>query len=127
MGVASESVYHQETLIVEGGMLSNISAGAIYVFDLQTGTEIFSRDKKHCPSSCLHNKATKRYDVLEYASTTVMATVLWEDVDTKDGLVASRLPNSIEIKTYISGTARIIQRCFCSDAAGGASGYGRKR
>jgi len=64
-------------------MLSNISAGAIYVFDLQTGTEIFSRDKNTVRPVASITKLLSATMFLEYASTTVMATVLWEDVDTE--------------------------------------------
>lgn len=83
MGVASESVYHQEALVVEGGMLSSVSADAIYVFDLQTGTEIFSRNEHTILSVASVTKLLSATMFLEHASTTATVTVLLEDVDTE--------------------------------------------
>ena len=68
---------------MEGGMLSSISADAIYVFDLQTGTEIFSRDKHTVRSVASITKLLSATMFLEHASTTAMATVLLEDVETE--------------------------------------------
>jgi len=82
VGTAHESIYHQPAIAVQGGMLSTISAGSIYIFDLETGVEIFTRDKNAVRPIASVTKLISSALFLEHASTSDTATITWNDVNT---------------------------------------------
>jgi len=83
VGVAQESSRHQPAVVVTGGMLSTVSADAIYVFDLQSGMEIFTRNENSIHPIASVTKLISAALFLEHATATDVATITWADIDTE--------------------------------------------
>lgn len=83
VGVAQESVRHQPSVSVQGGMLSNITADSIYVFDLESRTEIFARDAHQGRPIASVTKLLSSALFFDTASSTEIVTVAWPDIDTE--------------------------------------------
>jgi len=83
VGTAYESLHQQASISVHGGMLSSISADSIYIFDLDSGTEIFARDKNEVRAVASVTKLLSSAVFFENASGTTPVTVTWSDVDTQ--------------------------------------------
>jgi D-alanyl-D-alanine endopeptidase (penicillin-binding protein 7) len=82
VGVVNESIYHQEVIVVQGGMLSSISADSIYIFDLESGTEIFARDKDTVRPIASVTKLLSSSLFYRHATATDTTTITWGDVNT---------------------------------------------
>ena len=83
VGTAQETVHHQAYIQVLGGMLSNISAESVYIFDLESGTEIFTRSADEIRPIASVTKLFSSALFLDTASSTAIATVTWGDIDTE--------------------------------------------
>jgi len=83
VGVVQKTLNHQPALVIQGGMLSNISARSVYIFDLETEVEIFSRQAQEVRPIASITKLVSAALFLEHATATDIATVTWADIDTE--------------------------------------------
>ena len=83
VGVAQESAYDQPALAVQGGMLSSISAESIYIFDLESGMELFERNAQEVRPIASVTKLLSASLFSDLAPPADVATITWKDFSTE--------------------------------------------
>jgi len=90
-GTAHEVAFHQPELSVKGGVLSGVSAKAVYILELDSQKEIFTRNPDQQRSIASVTKLVSSALFYEHASATLPVTIAWSDVvtDGRSGRLAA--------------------------------------
>jgi len=83
VGTANQALHYVPTVQVQGGMLSSISAKSIYIFDLESQAEIFSRSADTQRPIASVTKLLSSALFSERADGTATTTITWSDVSSE--------------------------------------------